>query len=305
VSTVLHKRLDEHDNIYDMSGDEADRILENQDYSRTNCAIRRIISAIVFVGLIGASATGIYFLQAWGTETYVQTNFWLSLVVTAIIAIINLIWSFICAILVGFEKHRTWSAHRKHHTIKLYLFKIINVTAMYAALQWAFARPDSCPLQDVGVKFFLLIILDLFVMNVVEFVVPPLKTWATRNIRCLKTEGSDESELPEFDVAEEYLELLYRQFVLYIGMLTLPLITLVALVTNLVEYPLDKLRMLRICQRPKRLNSRLTGFIVIFMCCSALAGFLSYPFGGLWLYLHLKPLDERCSLWMIKPSDLP
>lgn len=308
LSALLHRHVDDHDNVYDLSGDEADRIVENEEVSRTEHFVRYSVSTFIFAFLIGASAAGIYFIQRWGTQTYVKTSFWLSIVVTGIIATINLLWSFICAALVSFEKHHTWSSHRKNHMIKLYLFKIINVTVMYAALQWAFAQPHSCPLQDVGVKFFLLIILDLFVMNAVEFILPPLRTWATRHIHCLHTEGSDESELPEFDVAEEYLELLYRQFVLYIGMLTLPLLTLVSLITNLVEYPLDKFRMLKVCQRPKRLNKRLTGFIVLFMIVSALAAFLSYPMGGLWMILLVKgglPHPGVCSIWTDKPSTLP
>jgi len=300
-----HKIVVDHDNEYDMSGEEADRITANETISSVERIVRRTISYVVFCLLIAGSAAGIYFIQAWGTKAYVQTSFWLSLLVTVIISGVNMAWSFICSFLVSFEKHCTWSAHRKHHTIKLYAFKIINVTVMYAALQWAFSGDYACPLQDIGVKFLLLIVMDLFIMNAVEFFLPVARTVVFRRISFLRSKGSDESELPDFDVAEEYLELLYRQFVLYMGMLTLPLLTFVALITNIVEYPLDKFRMLRMCQRPKRLNSSLTGFIVVFMVITAAAGFFSYPHGALWMFLHLGRPGEMCSLWTMKPSDLP
>lgn len=300
-----HKKTDEHDNEFALSGEDVDVIPGNEHVPRVQRFVRITVSYSVFFALIAGSAAGIYFMQQWGTNSNVQTSFWLSLIVTIVISGINMAWTLLCNFFVTFEKHRTWAAHRKHHTVKLYAFKIINVTVMYAALQWAFSSAYACPLQDAGVKFFLLVVMDLFVFNSIELFVPPIRTWAFRHFSFLRSKGSDESELPEFDVAEEYLELLYRQFVIYIGMLTFPLITFVGLITNIVEYPLDKYRMLRICQRPKRLSKALTPFIVVFMVISALAGFLSYPNGALWMFLHLKPLGQICTLWTMKPSDLP
>jgi hypothetical protein len=46
--------------------------------------------------------------------------------------------------------------------IKLLVFKLVNVSAMYAAIQFAFSK-RRCSLDDSGGKFLTLILTDLIV----------------------------------------------------------------------------------------------------------------------------------------------
>jgi hypothetical protein len=66
--------------------------------------------------------------------------------------------------------------------------------------------------------------------------------------------GSNDSVRPEFDLAEEYLELIYRQFIIYLAFAIVPLVPVLGLLANIVEYRVDKYRLLRICQQPRGLQ---------------------------------------------------
>ena len=308
-----HKSAGLHDNIFVMEGDE-DRIYENEHVSSTKKFVCRVITWAIFVLYLAASCVIVYFVQNWGTQDAVKDNMILSLLVTAIISIVGVIWNTLCPMLVtGLEYRSSWTALRRNIIIKLYAFKIINITVTYAALRYAFAAPYACPLQDSGKKFFTLIITDIFVFNVVDYAMPfgyyiarKFLTYYTRfrSLPVLFTEDSDEKERAEFDVSTELLELLYRQFVAYIGSVSMPMITFLVLIANIVEYILDKLFFTKVSQKPKRLDNAMTTYITVFLTISALAGLLSWPTGGLFVLMHWE-LEDKCPMWMTDPKVLP
>ena len=52
--------------------------------------------------------------------------------------------------------------------------------------------------------------------------------------------GANDQSKPDFNLAEEYLELLYRQYIIYMGSMTFPMITMVGFLGNILEFFLDK-----------------------------------------------------------------
>jgi len=296
---------DENDRLYI----ETDRIKENEKYSTMNRVLRQVGTTTFSVLMIALGVFLNYYLQTVSNEDTIANNNIYSMAMSAVVAIINTIWTSSVAFIVKFEHHRTWSRLRTHYLVKLYLFKILNVSANYAALSYAFTDPYSCPMQQSGAKFVTLIILDLFVFNALEFLLPPVQLWLYRRCgyrACLKTHAGDDALRPEFDVAQELIELLYRQFVLYTGMVTMPILAFLGLIANIVEYPLDKARMLYFCRPPKRLDKSMTNIIVATMICSALAATFTYPFGAFWVISgYISNIHEHCSLWVMKASDIP
>ena len=86
----------------------------------------------------------------------------------------------------------------------------------------------------------------------------------------------------------------------------MPLLAFLGLIANIVEYPLDKARMLYFCRPPKRIDKSMTNIIVATMICSALAATFTYPFGAFWVISgYISNIHEHCSLWVTKPSDIP
>ena len=90
----------------------------------------------------------------------------------------------------------------------------------------------------------------------------------------MNSQTSNEAAKDEFDISDEYVHQLYRLFIMYLGMSVFPLIGLLSLLGSLIEYPLDKLRMLRVCQRPKRLESSMKNFTILFLFGTAVAALL-------------------------------
>lgn len=196
VMRTRHGSNSSTDNVFRLNGQD-DEIPENaRNYTKTNRFMRSVFSWLIFVAVLVVAAVIIYFVQKVGAKEDNKDNVWISILVTIIIVLINTAWGPICGILVTeLEKHTRWSSVRKITIIKLYIFKIVNVIVSYAALRFAFVKKYACPLQDTGYKFFLLMIVDLFVSGAIEFISPFAFQWAKKHIKFLRTRGSDISEM--------------------------------------------------------------------------------------------------------------
>jgi hypothetical protein len=96
------------------------------------------------------------------------------------------------------------------------------------------------------------------------------------------TKGSDDDLRPDFDVGEEYIELIYRQHIIYSGMPAFPGIPFIALVTNVLNLALDKSRLLKLCKRPPKTMGSLKTPISFFMLLSALLCLINFGGGNVY-----------------------
>jgi len=119
---------------------------------------------------------------------------------------------------------------------------------------------------------------------------------------------------PEFEVAEQYLNLIYRQFIMYISFPFFPLIGLVSLICNLVEYVqilhscnmgfylscrfsyiLDKVILLRICKTPPQLRGSMKHYLIFFLFVSGILSLVLFPYGVGFISYGGLGFDQRCS----------
>eukprot|EP00455_Lapot_gusevi_P055350 TRINITY_DN8996_c0_g2_i7.p1 TRINITY_DN8996_c0_g2~~TRINITY_DN8996_c0_g2_i7.p1 ORF type:complete len:152 (-),score=52.04 TRINITY_DN8996_c0_g2_i7:67-522(-) len=131
-------------------------------------------------------------------------------------------------------------------------------------------------------QFFWLLILDLCVSTVGGIAFPVVMNALTAKAAETSDRSNQESK-QDFDLADEYVEVVYRQFIVMLGSLVLPLLPAVALVGNVFEYWCDKYRMLRLSQRPKLTKNTFKGMLIFFYVLTGLATVFSWPNGALWI----------------------
>jgi len=199
----------------------------------------------------------------------------ISLAISIVIAFVNFLWKKACTRLTNFEKHRTWSGYRTHNTIKLLFFKLINVFVM-GFTKGLFNVP--CVVRSLGNQYLIQILLDFFVFNSIEIAVPYL----VYLFKKATNKGSDEDAKSEFDVSEEYLEIIYRQYVIYCGMTSFPMITFVACISSVLELYFDKLRLLRFCRKPPMINGSAKSVVTFFLIVIAILPMMNWGGGNLY-----------------------
>jgi hypothetical protein len=290
---VIAKKQNEYDNPFAFSGLESTQIPGNDRVTEFERTLRIFASVALYLALLAISFVIIFVLERAkqsnrGKLTISGVDI-IDIAVTLTVTVINIVFGAVAGFMTTFEKHLTYSQYRRSHTLKLYSFKIFNVIAMYTAVG-AVALSAVCPYFDAGRKFLILIITEMVVQNLLEILLPWFKM---RILPLLSTKfagsGSDESNRPEFDLAQEYLELLYRQFIIYVGFSTFPLLPLFGFLVNLVEYPLDKYRMTKVCQRPKRVDVSLKWLLSLLLMANAILALALPPLGTAWILAGKEP----------------
>lgn len=276
---VILSRVDTEDKF---AGVE-DTIDANKGVSVTKHTIRLTLSYVIFAAAMTFSIWLNVRLISLGQTLEGQSA--LSLANSTFIIIMNALWKKSCVWLTQFELHWTWSSFRAHNTLKFFAFKIINVASLFfikAVVITESLSTDAtrCTLTAIAVQFVTLLLMEYTVYNIIEIAIP----WATA---WWKSSGKiydiPEDERPIFDVAEEYLELLYRQYIIWMGLVVFPPITLLAVVGTWGEYKADKYRLLRIAKRPHRLRGSMKRFLAWFLFVTSVVALFTIPYGTFWL----------------------
>ncbi|KNE54626.1 hypothetical protein AMAG_00589 [Allomyces macrogynus ATCC 38327] len=210
----------------------------------------------------GGSSSGTLRLMDWG--------------ISMALTMINFASAFVINQLTVFDRFKTRDHTWKAAIIKLFLFRVIGVIAFYQAIYQA----DPC---SGGVKFFTLLISDLLLGNAFEIFAPQVITWVKFPWANVNTK-SDEENKPEFDVAAEYVELLYRQYIIYLGSSQFPMVALLGAIVSGSEYLVDKYRMLRVCQEPKVVNRTLRVPLAVMLLVTAIFGLVGSEFAPAFVY---------------------
>lgn len=102
---------------------------------------------------------------------------------------------------------------------------------------------------------------------------------------CCRKKTSKKSDVGrvEFEVADEYLELYIRQFIVYIGMPIVPIIPVFAFIANLLEILVDRYRLMRLTKTPPYLRGSMRHFLVFFMFLTSIVSILIFPYGSFWV----------------------
>lgn len=278
--------------------DAEDYIKANEHITHQERIYRIVTGYIIFVIVLGVSSIITFFFVLTSTSKQVQALDTSSVLVSAIIAVfmtmVNMVWKKVCVWLTHMEGHATWTKFRQHNTLKFFLFKMLNVLTMYASRILvpricphipsvkSFCNNSSCLISTVGVQLLFLLVFDLTVNNAWEIFSGWLKAKISAR-RGMLGKGSNDSVRPEFDLAEEYLLLIYRQFIIYLAFGIMPLVPVLGLIANLLEYRVDKYRLLRICQHPRGLQGSMRNFLTFFLFATAVVALASPPYGMAWV----------------------
>jgi TMC domain len=92
----------------------------------------------------------------------------------------------------------------------------------------------------------------------------------------------EENIRPQFELTPNYLEIIYRQYVIFIGMVASPLVSLLAVVATAVEYVLDKATLTRIAKKPPRSVESNRSLVTVFAFAVAIAAMINIGSGNIY-----------------------
>lgn len=310
LSWQYQKRWHGDDRVDELESSGEEPLPENADVTQRSRSIRKTISIIVFVGII----VGQGFLMLWLHRLLQQQgDSMAALIISLVIPSLNIVWKLASKKLTDLEAHRTLRVATEWDTAKVFLIKVANLLTLYgvkavvaeeagtAAIEASCPLTGSpvdcsCPLSAIGYQFFWLLISDLSVGFVMELGIPAITLCGKRCWSAHK--GRTEAELrPDFELSEEFVQLLYRQLIIYLGSSTLPFAPILGLAATVLSLWLDKFRLVRICRKPEIKQKPLRP--VVLMACHvvvAIAALASYPNGLAFLFAGFN-IQNVCTFW--------
>lgn len=232
------------------------------------------------------------------TENYTTISV-LDFVISILIVVFGYIGTLISDKLTSFEKHTKTSSYGMHKTAKLFFFKAFIVSTVTIFQRFAAMITDTekeCPMRPEAMDFFSIILTDLVVSNLIDWAFSIFENHSKkRNIRKNKP-----VEPISFDVASENFELLYRQYVMYLGMSVFPLIVPFTILTFIIEYFLDKKRLIKYVDDEKKMSGDDPRRLSVLLFVMAAIAFVMWPDGCLFTVFGNKFDTEyicKCSVF--------
>lgn len=207
----------------------------------------------------------------------------MSLVVTLALTLCNSFWNRVSFHVTHLEANKTWGRFKISQAAKLIGVKMGTTTIMFVLIAIMLGdENDGCLMG--ATNFFFNVIIDTFVMTIgFQIIVPS----------CFRTSK------PEFNIANQLLGVVFRQFMVYIGLFVFPLMGVLGLVSSIIDYHADKFRLLHICRDPHFVTENPGYFLLAFMTLAGLCAMVTYPNGGLWMLFipqYLPPSYQNCSI---------
>lgn len=292
--------------VIHLSPPDSDVIQENVDQSSRHylgifCTLGAlIIAGAVFYGLLVAQrlvGTETNTSASGTSETSETINIAMGIPLSLSFVICTAIWDTLSYTVTECERCKTWGAFRMSQAVKLIGFKIFASMVMYVLIPFVLVTPQSanCIIESAGTNFFVIVMIDTFLVMI--FVNSLLPVIIRRGVRHF---FGKEMALPEFNVSDHLLQLIYRQFIIYVGFIVFPLIGVLGLFAICLQYFVDKVQLLHLCQDTHYVREHPGIFLLGFSLFAAATATVAYPNGALWmLYLpHLLPLDlQNCTVF--------
>jgi hypothetical protein len=250
--------------------------------TRSEMKFRRAVSASVFIMIIALQGVINYYAESLLTGIGDTTT---STIMALVVKLVNAIWKKVCRYLTKYERHKFWSDFRRWDCLKVFTFKICNVTVLYFVKRNAILQDDSgvCALRAMASQFFMLVVMDITVNAVMEVLVPWYFARQAEAKAIKDNQSADDDLKPGFDLADEYTEVAYRQYVVGVGIFVCPFLPVLSLIATALEFWLDRYRLLRICRKPKKIQTTFKNVLLFFYFLMSIFVLVGYPNGAVWI----------------------
>jgi hypothetical protein len=257
--------------------------------------VRRLLSAFIFIALIVGQ---IFVSIALTQQEDTAGNFYISFLVSLAAVVIDFIYNVTATYLTEIEKHKQNSAAIRWLAIKLMLFRVANIMAVYAARRYP-TNSDNCVYNVLGEQFLTLWLVEIVI--VMPLTIIGTMMWSHRFNWYAYVMGSisgDDSSMPQFLLAREYLKMLYLAFLSFAGMVVFPLSVSLGVFAVILQYWSAKFRLCKLCGRPLTHESSQRAVVIIGLLLASVAGLLTPAAGGAFIMsgYTIQKTNSTCTL---------
>lgn len=209
------------------------------------------------------------------------------LLLSLVFVIMEFLWRLACRTLTSLEAHKYLLSHQYSDCLKSYFSRII-IFSIYASATSSGSEAANKYDSNNGYGGLAPQMLSLIVVNTalspfIDLFVAHIYFRCSYFVCCgQESRDADEKYKEKFDLADEYTQLLFRQYLINQCLLFVPLAPLVGAIGCLLEFYTDKYKLLRLSNVPERHGSSFRRIILTFLIVNLLSVLFAYPNGYFW-----------------------
>jgi hypothetical protein len=272
--------------------------------STKKLAIFRLLLYLSFVGLFVAYYYCQKSLQEWASKNLSSFSF--HTLVSFLFVVIDFIWRLCCNLITSFESHKYLESYQQSDCIKSFFARII-LFSLFSAGGANASSTSPYPLTESTTTHNSTTVFDtsistnnsggvwaretggsapiMLVMNALLAPIVDVLTVVVYNKLCViiccgsKSRKADGEFQYRFNVADEYTQLLFRQYLINQYILQFPLAPVIGVVGCFIEWWADKYKLIKLCQVSQRHNNSFSNIILAFLFINSIAILFAYPNG--------------------------
>ncbi|EFC48013.1 predicted protein [Naegleria gruberi] len=270
----------------------------NADFAKEKSAAQKSPKELVFLVFkraIGIAVSG-FFLVGTPVAVYFIVQYYeiinsaFPFTTSVLSSTISLLFPIIISYMVHLEGYAERATTEWNIIIRTYVIKMSTTVALMVRVLFLDESDGKCRQTEAGLVFWQMIWIEFAVSIFKTLIFLPVRYNLMRCITKKKTDDDWESKRRgkvEFDVPENVIELLYRQSLIFVGMIMSPMIPIAGLFSNLVLY-FCKYLIMRVTakfpdnpyERGKSSPFNLNMLLLTFVFCLVPLGFFLFQASG-------------------------
>lgn len=292
IHEEMIQTLKKRDDIMPIVIAKLDMMTQNNYITSKKRLIRVVTSYVLMFFILAGSGVATYYVTNYCklfSKYFKLNSFATPIILSTSNIAIQYSWKAMCILLTKFEKHETHTKYKKHIFSKIFIFKFLNIIVFYVAQYFVDAistTQTDCPLFGVGAQFLVNYLCDVG-MFYITGIIWPILYYYILICKGLKSKQKVDVSKYTFDIVEEYIDMIYRQFVLYLAGIIIPMIYVLGFVVGIIEYYfINRIRIIYVYHVVPS-NSNISWLIVFALFIVGTLSIFVFPNGILWIILKM------------------
>jgi len=274
-----------------MNGVEAIQITEQNKIQQRKKYIGRFFSGCIFLGLLIINSFVNYVVY---TFPRYDNQYLISIALSGALTLFNIVWKLICHRVTKMERHEYYTDFYRSYFVKTYCFRICSTMILFGISRLSVFSSSDIPAQCQFSSLSQLYTVTLFSELASAFWNSIILKYLMSNKKlqnaflfliCKKNMFGDDEYMPEFVLVEEYVDLLYKQLLVLLGVTVFPLMALGMSFTLLIKLFLDRVQLKWYCRKVAITNSSFKTILIFLNFLNVFLAVFLPPTGVLWIVL--------------------
>lgn len=249
------------------------------------------LSIFIFFGLL--TIQGYVNYSANIRYSDVRSQLLVSASLSIALTIANVLWQLLSYFSTFLEQHASMREFNKSYFLKTYIFRMSSTLLLFCISQLKYFNHNSfyanvsteypsCPYERLTQLYSVTLLMEIVSSIISTLVVMPIQRRIILKC-CRKSYETENDFMPEFSIPEEFSDLLYKQFLVMLGLPVFPTIGFWMCFVLMSEWLFDRIKLIKFSKPVPRTTNTFKNILFVVNLFNVILAICVPPNGFLWV----------------------